>query len=167
MPPEFFHHVAGIASRPKRISGVRSMRVIAGEAFGLKAPVKTLSPIFYVEARMDAGSTLELPPQYKERAVHLVEGDVSLGGERIERMSMPILVPGGAVRLEAAAPSLILLLGGEPLPEPRYIGWNFVSSDPEKIEYAKQNWAAQKFAKIPGDDKEFIPLPAENFTKSP
>jgi len=39
------------------------------------------------------------------------------------------------------------------------IEWNFVSSDPNRIAAAKQAWRDQLFAKIPGDDQEFIPLP--------
>jgi redox-sensitive bicupin YhaK (pirin superfamily) len=52
-----------------------------------------------------------------------------------------------------------MLLGGAPLDGPRHIWWNFVSSSRERIERAKQDWADGRFGLIPGDDKEFIPLP--------
>ncbi|MBV8588778.1 MAG: hypothetical protein JO212_01705, partial [Acetobacteraceae bacterium] len=42
---------------------------------------------------------------------------------------------------------------------PRFIFWNFVSSSRERIEQAKADWKARRFAKIPGDEHEFIPLP--------
>ena len=41
---------------------------------------------------------------------------------------------------------------------PRYIWWNFVSSSKERIEDAKADWKAGRFAAVPGED-EFIPLP--------
>jgi hypothetical protein len=34
-----------------------------------------------------------------------------------------------------------------------------VSSSKDRIERAKQEWKDGKFGTIPGDDKEFIPLP--------
>jgi redox-sensitive bicupin YhaK (pirin superfamily) len=52
-----------------------------------------------------------------------------------------------------------MLLGGAPLDGPRHIWWNFVSSSQDRIERAKQEWKDGKFGTIPGDDKEFIPLP--------
>jgi len=37
--------------------------------------------------------------------------------------------------------------------------WNFVSSSRDRINQAKDDWKAQRFPTIPGDDQEFIPLP--------
>jgi len=161
--PEFFHHSSQTLPTDTSI-GVR-LRVIAGAAYGLRSPIKTHSPLFYVEAHMEAGSRLELPPLYAERAVYVVEGQITIGGTAIEPLTMPVLLPGGAAVIEAQAPSHIMLLGGEAFPEPRYIDWNFVSSDPEKIVAAKQAWRDQTFAKIPGDDQEFVPLPQEQERK--
>jgi hypothetical protein len=42
---------------------------------------------------------------------------------------------------------------------PRHIWWNFVSSSRERIEQAKEDWRAGRFALVPGDEKEKIPLP--------
>jgi len=53
----------------------------------------------------------------------------------------------------------VLVLGGEPMDGPRFIWWNFVASSREKIEAAKADWQARRFAIVPGDDEEFIPLP--------
>jgi redox-sensitive bicupin YhaK (pirin superfamily) len=51
-----------------------------------------------------------------------------------------------------------MLLGGEPMDGPRHIWWNFVSSSRERIEAAKADWKAGRFATVPGE-VEFIPLP--------
>ena len=42
---------------------------------------------------------------------------------------------------------------------PRHIWWNFVSSRRERIDQAKNDWQSARFDTVPGDDKEFIPLP--------
>ena len=52
-----------------------------------------------------------------------------------------------------------MLFGGAPMGGPRYIWWNFVSSRPERIEQAKEEWARGRFDTVPGDMEEFIPLP--------
>ena len=69
-----------------------------------------------------------------------------------------IVLGPGAASLVALAPSLVMLLGGEPLGE-RFLYWNFVSSSKERIEQAKADWLAQRI-KLPDlDHDEFIPLP--------
>jgi hypothetical protein len=53
-----------------------------------------------------------------------------------------------------------MLLGGEPLAEPRHIYWNFVSSSQDRIEQAKDDWRHGRFPEIAGET-EFIPLPPD------
>ena len=72
---------------------------------------------------------------------------------------MTVLGPGAA-SLVALAPSLVMLLGGEPLGE-RSLYWNFVSSSTQRLEQAKADWLAGRM-KLPDlDHDEFIPLPKE------
>src|SRR4029077_4585390 len=51
-------------------------RLIAGEAFGAKAAVRTRSPLFYIHWRLAAGARAELPAEYPERAIYVVSGGV-------------------------------------------------------------------------------------------
>ena len=156
-PPEFFHHAA--SSLPEfRVQGA-NLRLIAGEAYGHKAPAKIYSPLFYAEAKMEAGAVLDLPQEYVERAIYVVEGSVRIGQTLIPPRSLPVLLPEGSVHIQAESPAHLMLLGGEPFAEPRHIWWNFVSSEPERIEQAKLDWEAGRFGLIPGDAKERIPLP--------
>jgi hypothetical protein len=37
--------------------------------------------------------------------------------------------------------------------------WNFVSSSKERLDKAKDDWRHGRFAKVHGDELEFIPLP--------
>jgi len=53
----------------------------------------------------------------------------------------------------------VMLLGGAPLDGPRHMWWNFVSSSTERIEQAKRDWKEGRFAKVAGDETEFVPLP--------
>ena len=159
-PPSFQHFAR--ADLPEREEKGVTLRLIAGEAFGLKSPVKTFSPIFYADARFEAGGALHYPAEHEERALLIIEGEVHIGDEEIEVHgpgAMLALEPGEEVTLYTYAPARVMLLGGAPLDGPRHIWWNFVSSDKERIERAKQEWKDGKFGTIPGDDQEFIPLP--------
>jgi redox-sensitive bicupin YhaK (pirin superfamily) len=55
---------------------------------------------------------------------------------------------------------------GEAFKTPRHVWWNFVSSSRERINQAKDDWKSGAFAKVPGDDKEFIPIPEVPLTRS-
>jgi len=134
------------------------MRLVAGEAFGQRSPVATLSPLFYLHAECSAGARLRLPGQHAEQAVYVARGSLNFGGQVV--LPGQLLVFGQDTDIDLTAPeaATVFLFGGEPL-GPRHIFWNFVSSRPERIEQAKADWKAGRFALPPGDDREWIPLP--------
>jgi hypothetical protein len=80
---------------------------------------------------------------------------------------MAVLRPGAPLVLEAVTPTRLVMIGGAPLDGPRYIWWNFVSSEKERIEQAARDWREGRFPKVPGDEVEFIPLDEEpHFSRS-
>jgi redox-sensitive bicupin YhaK (pirin superfamily) len=117
------------------------------------------SPLFYVEARLPAGARLALPDEHAERAVYVVSGALGCGPERHGPGRMLVFRAGARVELRAEAETHCVLLGGAPLAEARHVYWNFVSSSKERIEQAKRDWREGRFPRIPGDDREFVPLP--------
>jgi hypothetical protein len=153
--PAFFHHE--VAELPEDSGkGVRR-RLIAGEAHGVRSPVRTHSPLFYVYCELAAGVREALPDSYAERAAYVISGEIEAEGRRFTEGQLLVFAPGEAV-LHAHAPARLMLLGGEPVGE-RFIDWNFVSSSKERLEQAKADWRAGRF-KLPDlDDREFIPLP--------
>jgi redox-sensitive bicupin YhaK (pirin superfamily) len=161
-PPAFQHF--GVDDLPEHEDKGVTLRLIAGEAFGLKSPVKVFSPIFYADARFAPGGALHYGAEHEERALLIIEGEIQTGGgaQDIEVHgpgAMLALEAGEEVTLYADAPARVMLLGGAALDGERHIWWNFVSSSRDRIERAKQEWKDGKFGLIPGDDKEFIPLP--------
>jgi redox-sensitive bicupin YhaK (pirin superfamily) len=70
-----------------------------------------------------------------------------------------VFKPGDRISILALSQSRLMLLGGEPMDGPRHIWWNFVSSSKERIEQAKEDWRSKRFATVPGDEMEFMPLP--------
>jgi redox-sensitive bicupin YhaK (pirin superfamily) len=134
------------------------IRLIAGEAFGLRSPVLTHSPLFYAHTQMPAGARIGLPDNHVERAAYVVRGALELEGRVFRPGQMLVFAAGSDPRMRAVEASTIMLLGGEPLGE-RHIWWNFVSSRKERIEQAKADWKAGRIALPPTDHSEFIPLP--------
>lgn len=155
--PEFTHHAA--SELPLMQADGVGMRIIAGELFGLTAPVRTLSPLFYADAQFAAGATLELPDTYPERGLYVTRGSVMIDGADYGSGTMVVLKPDTPVMLRTTVDTRLMLFGGEPFAERRYIWWNFVSSSRERIEQAKHDWRERKFALIPGDSVDFVPLP--------
>ncbi|HEX3919601.1 MAG TPA: pirin family protein [Caulobacteraceae bacterium] len=156
--PAFVHH--GPEDLPTYEGGGMWARLIAGEAFGAKAEVKTHSPMFYAHWKLDAGAKAQLPAEYSERAAYVVAGEVEVEGHEVHHGQMLVFSGKDPVTFTAKTPAIVMLLGGEPIGE-RFIEWNFVSSSKDRLEQAKADWRAGRM-KLPDlDHDEFIPLPAE------
>ena len=136
-----------------------SARIIAGSLYGATSPVKTHTDLFYADVQLAAGAALPLPVDHEERGVYVAEGEVEVAGQSFEAGRLLVFRPGDAITILARSNSRVMLLGGEPMDGPRYIWWNFVSSSKDKIEAAKDDWKQARFGIVPGDEKDFIPLP--------
>ncbi len=135
-----------------------SARVIAGDVFGKRSPVKTLSDWFYADVALETGRSVPLDTDYEEHAIYVAEGKVEIAGDTFEGPQLLIFRPGDRITVKAAAPTRMMLLGGAAMEGSRHIWWNFVSSSRERIEQAKEDWAQGRFRAVPGET-EFIPLP--------
>ena len=150
-----FYHTPDSDIPTSTIHGV-TMRVMMGEAFGLKSPVKTFSPTLYMEAEMSDGAEIDVPTS-DEVGVYVVQGEAEIDGETSPINSMSVLWPT-AKKIKAIGATRLAIIGGTSLGR-RYLDWNFVSSRKDRVEQAKADWKAGRFATVPGDDTEFIPLP--------
>jgi len=134
------------------------MRLIAGNAFGLKNNVRTHSPLFYIHVELEKMARFGLPAEHSERAVYVAKGSIEVSGRIYTSGQMLVFSKGVDPVILSKEKSTIMLLGGEPLGE-RFIWWNFVSSRKERIEQAKADWKEGKIILPPTDNHEFIPLP--------
>ena len=159
--PSFSHHAA--RELPAFDEGGARLRLIAGEAFGRRSPVRVHSPLCYLHCELARGAQVALPTEYPERAAYVASGAVEHNGQRFDTAQMLVFRPGPSVALSALTPATVMLLGGEPLGH-RFIEWNFVSSSRERIEQAKADWRAGRFKLPDRDHDEFIPLPPEPMT---
>jgi redox-sensitive bicupin YhaK (pirin superfamily) len=147
------------ADLPLINDGDTSARVIMGTLWGKTAPTTQHSQTIYAEIMLQAGGAIPIDVSADERAVMLVGGDARVGGMALELYSLAVLAPGAALKLTSESGGRVMLLGGEAFTSRRHVWWNFVSSRRERITQAKHDWDQGRFAKVPGDEDEFIPLP--------
>jgi redox-sensitive bicupin YhaK (pirin superfamily) len=136
------------------------MRLIAGNAYGLKSDVITNSPLFYLHVVLTAGARFGLPKEHTERGIYIVKGSVEVSGQSYNTGQMLVFSRGVDPVIIAKENATLMLLGGEPLGQ-RFIWWNFVSSRRERIEQAKNDWKEGRIMLPPTDNHEFIPLPTD------
>lgn len=154
--PSFRHHAA---SELPLIDGEgKSLRLIAGSLYGARAPVATLSDMFYADVTLATNAQLPVAADYEQRAIYVIRGRIDIDGSTFDVGQLVVLRPQQSITARALAPAQVLLLGGAPMDGPRHVWWNFVSSSNERIEQAKADWRDGRLGSVPGD-MEFIPLP--------
>ncbi len=157
MAPAFAHTAA--ADIPSLREEGLALRVIVGALHGLRSPIASRWETIFAEAKLDAGATLPLGADYEERAVYVLAGEIEIAGDRHGPGQLLVLRPGDPIAMRAVSDAHVIVVGGAAMDGPRHIWWNFVSSRKDRIEAAKADWKAGRFAPVPGDSSEFIPLP--------
>ncbi|QCK86390.1 pirin family protein [Phreatobacter aquaticus] len=137
----------------------KTIRVVIGEMYGVKAPTPVPWDTFYADAILEPGAKLPLDPVAEERAIYVAMGEIDVQGDHFREGQMLVLKPGDRLTLTAVTAARLILCGGATMDGPRHIWWNFVSSSLERIEQAKADWKQKRFDTVPGDEEEFIPLP--------
>lgn len=133
------------------------IRILIGEAFGVKAAVKTHSPTLFVEIQLEKGGKVTVPENVEERAIYIISGEIAVQDRKLAQHELAVFDQTAGVELKAIKQSKLVVIGGSPLGK-RTLWWNLVSSRKDLIERAKQEWREKKFPKIAGET-EFIPLP--------
>jgi len=148
-----------VSDLPVIDDGRANARVIMGSLWGQRAKTTTYAETIYAEIGLQPGGAIPIAADADERAVMLVGGEASLDGVALGLYKLNVLKPGEPMTLRSERGARAMLLGGEAFATRRYVWWNFVSSERERIEQAKADWREGRFAKVPGDEAEFIPLP--------
>jgi hypothetical protein len=138
---------------PQWQEGQVQMRLVAGEAFGRKSPLQAYSPLYMLDIRADESANLDLSGALRgELALVIVKGSVQNGEHQVEAGKMLISKVADFCKLRLARNTVLLVFGGEALAEEPRLMWNFVSASKERLLQAKEDWAAGRFPKVPGDD---------------
>lgn len=146
--PAFQH--AGAEQIPALDVDGAQVRLLVGTAYGATSPVPGASPLFHADVEIAPGGSFALPPDHEERAVLAIDGDVTVDGEPLPPRHLAVVASGDAVVTADERPARVMMFGGAPIGR-RHIWWNFVASTEERIEAAKADWAARRWAEVPGE----------------
>lgn len=153
----FFH--CKNSDLPKKVAKDFELTLIAGEAFEMKSPVPVYSDLFYLNGNFSKGSEFKMPlKENQEGAVYVASGSVEIENVVYESFSLIIFKKNTEIKFKTLIDSKVMIFGGEIFPEARFIWWNFVATDKDKIERAKIRWQEEKFPRVI-NESELIPLP--------
>ena len=128
------------------------------------SPVQTFSRTLFMDLRGEATCSQTLTFTERELGIFLVQGSGHVNGTELKTEDLIVMTPGAdgtiEVKIECVAGSRLIVIGGDPFPEPRYLWWNFVSSDKTRIREAAELWRTQQMGVVPGES-DFIPLPQD------
>lgn len=157
MEPEF-HHVEAKDLLIWR-EGALDFTLIAGQAFGKKSPVPVHSPLFMVQIKALSDSSFDLKGAANgEVGVCVVKGQVRACEETVGAGNMLVSKMEDTCKIHLEKGTHVLLFGGEPFPEERFINWNFVATSKDRLESARNRWSKGEFKLIAGEGP-VIPLP--------
>jgi redox-sensitive bicupin YhaK (pirin superfamily) len=167
--PSFAHHT----DLPVLTEGGATATLLLGELAGGRSPGVVHTPLVGVDVELDAGARLALPlePDF-EHAVLTVSGGPEVDGGPLDPGSLCYLGTGRReLRLGAAVPSRVLLLGGLPFAEQIVMWWNFVARTGDEVAASRAAWQAElagvpgpggsaRFGSVPGFDGPALAAPA-------
>ncbi|MDK2772039.1 MAG: pirin family protein [Flavobacterium sp.] len=163
-----FQHVEA-SEIPVWQNGTTHFKLIAGNAFGKKSPVNVHSELYFLEIKSEESVTLNIGEHlYGEVAMYVMEGTVSIENNEYGTKQLLIAKNSKLCQFSMSKNTTVYLFGGTPFDEEHFIYWNFVNSDKNVIEKAKENWQNQNHEAFPlvlGDEEEYVSLPINPFSK--
>lgn len=157
-----FHHF-GKEEIPEWEENGIHFKLIAGKIEDHESPVPVHSPLYFLEIRTSEAKKINIGKNlFGEVGMYVLDGTVKIEDNNYGSKQLLIAKNASLCEFETNGETTLYLFGGEPFPQERFMFWNFVSSDKDKLEKAKVDWHDQNtsvFPKIPGDDREYVPLP--------
>jgi redox-sensitive bicupin YhaK (pirin superfamily) len=132
--------------------GRARVRVIAGEALGVRAVIDTHIPIVYQDWTIDSGADVSIALAREQQAMaYVFGGSVLVGneGREVRDGQLVLLAAGDAVRLRGAERGgRLLLLAGVPTREPVARYGPFVMNTQEEILQAVRDYQSGRMGEI-------------------
>ena len=134
---------------PKIETAGVSITLIAGKVNDQKSPIPTYQELTYLDISAVDGTSYEFPvdPSH-ELAVYVCGGTVQIGGREINLHDVAKLSAGDIFRFTATSDARFILLGGEPLPDPTVIYWNFITDTIGEAKQRAIEWQDGKFPPV-------------------
>lgn len=159
MPPRYQEIPSRRIPVAKSSDGLMGVRVLAGEALGVRAVIETRTPILYLHYTLQPGGRTVQPVPREFNVFAYVVGGQGIfgtdGREAGERQMVIFAEDGEAVALaaprDAAVPLDLLLIGGVPLREPVARYGPFVMNTQAEIRQAIEDYRQGRMGRIPAE----------------
>jgi quercetin 2,3-dioxygenase len=175
--PAFTH----LSEPPTYVEQGATLRVLAGSLVGETSPAPAYSALVAAEITLEPGATATVPlEEHFEHGVLVVRGELLADGETVGRDEMVYLGRdrlglGLAAPDDAAGPTVLLLLGGEPFAEELVLWWNFLGRDHDEIVRHREDWNGEgtswvpaHFGEVPGfEGRRMLAPPMPNVRLRP
>lgn len=146
-PPSFFNF------KKNEIPNIKNSQcdidVVVGEYQGQRSPVKSFSPMIFLNIKTNQDFVFEYQNKEFEYALYLIEGSLEVEGASYSNHEMVVFKKGPPISVKISKGTHCVFIGGEAFPNPKFIWWNFVSSSKEKMTKAKESWNAGNFPQVP------------------
>lgn len=148
-PPAFEHH----AELPQAQHDECTTTVIVGEVAGLRSPARTDTPLIGAELLVRPGTSVVPLDATFEHALVVLDGVVVVEERAVAAGALAYLGTGRdelVVTVTGSGRRRVLLLGGEPFPEPILLWWNFVARTAAEVDEARDDWqaATERFGSV-------------------
>jgi hypothetical protein len=136
---------------PEGISddGLARVKVVAGEALGVRAVIETRTPISYLHWKLSPGAKVDVPlPREQTAYVYVFEGDAKVAGQDVREGQLAMLGEGDSIELGATEKAQLLVLSGVPLKEPVVQYGPFVMNTESEIRQAIIDYQSGRLGEI-------------------
>lgn len=137
--PAFEHH----AELPQLDLQGGAATVLLGDFIDLSSPARHDTPLVGVELDLHTATTVPLHTDW-EYALIVLTGHVAVHGQPLLPGRLGYIGEGrDELHLQVREPTRVMLLGGEPFPDPIIMWWNFVGRSHDEIDSAYASWTRQ------------------------
>ena len=148
--PAFEHHEA----LPQVDVGRAAATVLVGSFAGATSPARRDTAHVGVDLSLPPGRTVVPLESGFEHAIVVLSGAVAVGDRALAPGNLGYLGTGrDDLALDAVDATRVVLVGGEPLPEPLLMWWNYVARTRAEISAAHQSWLDDdgRFGRVASD----------------
>ena len=125
------------------------MKVVAGEALGVKAAIETRTPISYLHFTLKPGAKVDqvIPPDHAAY-VYVFKGDAVVSGKDVREGQLAMMGEGDSFEIAASEDTQLLVLSGVPLKEPVVQYGPFVMNTESEIRQAIVDYQSGRLGEI-------------------